>query len=145
MAVSDDLKFKLIIAGVGVLAVAYAAKKAANAGQRTMDALSADIGSAYDSVANAVSSAVTSVENAAGEGWTFVANLPPTAWNTMQTPQTNLGPLNSTATNIVNAPSNLLDAASLGLVGGSGGNTGNGGIGAWLMNIVDGNAFKPTN
>ncbi|WP_028214722.1 hypothetical protein [Paraburkholderia mimosarum] len=133
MAVSDDLKFKLIIAGVGVLAVAYAAKKAAGAGQSAIDAVSNAVSNAYDTAANAV-----------GEGFTFVANLPPTAWNTMQTPQTQLGPFNSTATGIVNAPSNLLDATSMGLIGGSGGNSGNGGIGAWLWNIVDGNAFKPS-
>ena len=132
MAVSDDLKFKIIIAGVGVLAVAYAAKKVGSAGKSAVDAVTGALGSAYDSAANAV-----------GEDFTFVANLPPTAWNTMQTPQTNLGPFNSTATGIVNAPSNLLDATSMGLIGGSGGTTGNGGIGAWLWNIVDGNAFKP--
>ncbi|MFB9125932.1 hypothetical protein E2553_33175 [Paraburkholderia dipogonis] len=132
MAVSDDLKFKLIIAGVGVLVVAYAAKKAAGAGQGVIDSVTGALGSAYDSAANAV-----------GEGFTFVANLPPTAWNAAQAPQTNLGPFNSTATSIVNGPSNLLDAASMGMIGGSGGNTGNGGIGAWLWNIVDGNAFKP--
>lgn len=132
MAVSDDLKFKLIIAGVGVLAVAYAAKKVGNAGQSAVDAVSSALGSAYDSAAQAV-----------GDGFTFVANLPPTAWNTMQAPQTQFGPFNSTATAIVSAPSNLLDATSMGLIGGSGGTTGNGGIGAWLWNIVDGNAFKP--
>jgi hypothetical protein len=132
MAVSDDLKFKLIIAGVGVLAVAYAAKKAGSAGQNVID-----------SVTNAVSNAYDSVANAAGEGFTFVANLPPTAWNAAQAPQTQFGPFNSTATGVVNAPSNLLDAASMGLIGGSGGTTGNGGIGAWLWNILDGNAFKP--
>lgn len=133
MAVSDDLKFKVLIAGVGVLAVVYAAKKAGSAGQNAIDAVTGALGSAYDSVAQA-----------AGEGFTFVANLPPTAWNTMQTPQTQLGPFNSVATGVVNAPSNLLDATSMGMIGGSGGTTGNGGIGAWLWNILDGNAFKPT-
>lgn len=132
MAVSDDLKFKLVIAGVGVLAVAYAAKKVGGKVQGTLEQVTTDISNAYDSVAQA-----------AGEGFTFVANLPATAWNTAQTPQTNLGPFNSTATGIVNTPSNLLDATSMGLIGGSGGTTGNGGIGAWLWNILDGNAFKP--
>jgi hypothetical protein len=132
MAVSDDLKFKVLIAGVGVLAVVYAAKKAGSAGQNLVDSVTGALGNAYDSVANA-----------AGEGFTFVANLPPTAWNTMQTPQTQFGPFNSTATGIVNAPSNLLDATSMGLIGGSGGTAGNGGIGAWLWNILDGNAFRP--
>jgi hypothetical protein len=132
MAVSDDLKFKLIIAGVGVLVVAYAAKRVGNAGQSAVDAVSNALGSAYDTAAGAV-----------GEGFTFVANLPATAWNTAQAPQTQLGPFNSTATGIVNAPSNLLDAGSMGLIGGSGGTTGNGGIGDWLWNIVNGNAFKP--
>ena len=65
-------------------------------------------------------------------------------WNTMQTPVTGLGIANDIATNVVDAPSNALDALSLGLISGQGGTGGNGGIGAYLWNIVSGNAFAPS-
>jgi hypothetical protein len=63
-------------------------------------------------------------------------------WDTAQTPQTNLGPANGLGTGIVNAPSNVLNAASLGLIGGANGNKASG-IGDWLMSIVDGSYFAP--
>lgn len=66
------------------------------------------------------------------------------AWGTAQTPITSLGAANGIATSIVDAPSNALDALSLGLISGAGGNTGNGGIGPWLWNIVSGAAFAPS-
>ncbi|PMS38462.1 hypothetical protein [Trinickia symbiotica] len=66
------------------------------------------------------------------------------AWNTATTP-VDLG--NSTASDIgsgiVDAPANTLDALSLGMISGSGGTSGNGGLGSWLWNIVNGNAFAP--
>jgi hypothetical protein len=129
---SDDLKFKLIVAGVGVLVVAYAAKRAANAGQGVID-----------SVSDAIGDAVTSVENAVSSGFNFVAAVPGQAWDLAQTPQTQFGPFNAPATAIVNAPSNLLDAASLGMISGQGGNTGSSNLGSWLWGIVNGDAFKP--
>jgi hypothetical protein len=67
-----------------------------------------------------------------------------TAWDTMQTPVSTLGAANGIATSIVDAPSNALDALSLGLISGQGGTTGNGGIGAYLWNIVSGEAFAPS-
>jgi hypothetical protein len=132
MALSDDLKFKLIIAGVGVVVVAYAANRAANAGKGVVQGISDAIGTVVDDVSNAVAG-----------GFNFVAQVPGEAWNTMQTPQTQFGPFNSTATGIVNAPSNLLDAASLGMISGQGGNTGSSNIGSWLWGYVNGDAFKP--
>ncbi|WP_338340607.1 hypothetical protein [Burkholderia vietnamiensis] len=84
MAMSDDLKFKLIVTAVGAALVYVAARKVGNglssAGQGAIDTLSSwatDAGSA-------VSSAVSSVENAAGEGVRFVANLPDMTWQNMQ-------------------------------------------------------------
>jgi hypothetical protein len=76
MALSDDLKFKLIVAGVGVLVVAYAAKRVGDVASSLHP---------FDAVTNAVSSAVDAVSNAAGEGWTFVANLPAATWQNMTT------------------------------------------------------------
>ena len=64
-------------------------------------------------------------------------------WDTMQTPVSNLGIANDIATNIVDAPSNVLDSLSMGLISGQGGTTGNGGLGAWLWHIVNGDAFAP--
>lgn len=65
-------------------------------------------------------------------------------WDTAQTPVTSLGAANGIATSIVDAPSNALDAVSLGLISGIGGTTGNGGIGPWLWHIVNGDAFAPS-
>lgn len=132
MALSDDLKFKLIVAGVGVAVVAYAANRAANAGRGVVQGISDAIGTVVDDVSNAVST-----------GFNFVAAVPGQAWDTMQTPQTQFGPFNAPATAIVNAPSNLLDAASLGMISGQGGNTGSSNLGNWLWGIVNGDAFKP--
>ncbi len=72
-----------------------------------------------------------------------------TAWNTATTPVLDLGPstagtaVSNIGNGIVSAPANAVDSMSLGLIGGSGGNTGNGGLWGWLSGIVDGSAFAP--
>lgn len=72
-----------------------------------------------------------------------------TAWDTATTPVLDFGSsaVGSTAASvgngIVSAPANAVDSLSLGLIGGSGGTTGNGGLWGWLSGIVDGSAFAP--
>lgn len=69
------------------------------------------------------------------------------AWSTATTPVLDPSTVGSTAAGIGNgivaAPANAVDSLSLGLIGGGGGTTGNGGIGNWLWNVVNGNAFAP--
>lgn len=52
--------------------------------------------------------------DAAGQA---VADTAQATWDVMQTPIDSLGPANMAATNIVEAPSNALDALSFGLIG----------------------------
>lgn len=80
----------------------------------------------------------------ASDAGTAISDTSSAGWDLANTPQTNLGPANGIATGIVTAPAGALDGLSLGLIGGSGGNAGNGGLGAWLLGIIDGDAFKPS-
>ncbi|UTV53242.1 hypothetical protein [Burkholderia arboris] len=45
---------------------------------------------------------------------------------------------------VVAAPTNVVDSLSMGLIGGSGGTAGNGGLGGWLWGIISGSAFAPS-
>lgn len=86
--------------------------------------------------------------NLAGVLWDNAAGAASSAgsavWGTATAPITYLGPANGVATDMVDAPSNLLDAFSLGLISGNGGNSGSANLGSWLWNIVNGNAFAPS-
>ena len=73
---SDDLKFKLIVVGVGGVLVWYAGRKLVNG-------ISNAGSSALSSVEGALSGAASAVGNAAGEGFQFVANLPSMGWQAM--------------------------------------------------------------
>jgi hypothetical protein len=92
-----------------------------------------------------VSRKLSSGLSAAGSA---IAGGASSAWNTATTPVLDPSIVGDTAASVGNgivaAPANALDSISLGLIGGSGGTTGNGGIGAWLWNVVNGNAFAPS-
>lgn len=83
---SDDLKFKLIVVGVGGVLVWYAGRKLVNG------------------ISSAGSSALNSVENAVGEGYRFIANIPDMAWQAAIN-----SPMNQSSTLQATAGSTLAD------------------------------------
>jgi hypothetical protein len=99
---------------------------------------------AKKSLANAASGALDALTGAAGAVGGAIEDTASAGWNTATTPVLDPSlPGASIGNGIVGAPSSILDSTSLGLISGDGGNTGNGGLWAWMTSIVSGDYFAP--
>ncbi|MBA9942167.1 hypothetical protein [Burkholderia cepacia] len=120
---SDALEFGVTAIAVGA-ALWYVSRK---------------IGGGLSSVGAALSSAGTAVADGAGSAWS-------TATSPVLPTDTGVSAVDGAAAignGVVAAPTGIVDSLSMGLIGGSGGTSGNGGLGGWLWGIISGSAFAP--
>ncbi|RKT99545.1 hypothetical protein C7H84_30170 [Burkholderia sp. Nafp2/4-1b] len=121
---SDALEVGLTVALVGA-ALWYVGRK---------------VGGGLSSVGAALSSAGQAVSDGASSAWT-------TAISPVLPTDSGVAAVDGAAAignGVVSAPANAVDSLSMGLIGGSGGTSGNGGIGGWLWGIISGSAFAPS-
>ncbi|MCA8115670.1 hypothetical protein [Burkholderia cepacia] len=98
------------------------------------------LGKGVDQVKQWVSDAGSAVANGASATWD-------TATSPVLPTDTGVSAVDGAAAignGVVAAPSGVVDSLSMGLIGGSGGTSGNGGLGGWLWGIVNGSAFAPS-
>ncbi|EDT42128.1 hypothetical protein [Burkholderia ambifaria] len=102
-------------------------------------------------VGRKVGGGLSSVGAALSDAGQAVASGASSAWTTVNTPvlptDSGVAAVDGAAAignGVVSAPANAVDSLSMGLIGGSGGTTGNGGLGGWLWGIISGSAFAPS-
>lgn len=98
------------------------------------------LGNGLSSVGAALSGAGQAVADGASSAWTTVTTpvLPTDSGVAAVDGAAAIG------NGVVSAPAGVVDSLSMGLIGGSGGTTGNGGLGGWLWKLLSGEAFAPS-
>lgn len=109
------------------------------------------VGAALWYVSHKIGNGLSSVGAALSSAGGAVADGASSAWSTATSPvlptDTGVSAVDGAAAignGVVAAPANLVDSLSMGLIGGSGGTSGNGGLGGWLWGIISGSAFAPS-
>ncbi|MBU9401633.1 hypothetical protein KTE13_18005 [Burkholderia multivorans] len=109
------------------------------------------VGGALWYVGRKVGGGLSSVGAALSDAGQAVASGASSAWTTVTTPvlptDSGVAAVDGAAAignGVVSAPAGVVDSLSMGLIGGSGGTAGNGGLGGWLWGIISGSAFAPS-